>query len=216
LGFLRDLPNLKYFHNLVQLITRDRYLTVEFKEEKHKESFLWAYRKTGTQGQNKGFVEVAVLGTETRESMFLRQKYTVYILEVRFSADNVKRIDPRFQTLIDVQKLVDPKKIKVNLPVLSKEVLKGNKRKIIEKRKFVIQEFLEKLLNCKETYLIPEIFKTLNLATNPNSNKTEEEIAIKLPSLQTIRVLIDVKHATISDLKVTISRNLGLVFNEEF
>jgi hypothetical protein len=36
LGLLRDLPNLKYFHNLVQLITRDRYLTIEFKEEKQK------------------------------------------------------------------------------------------------------------------------------------------------------------------------------------
>lgn len=32
----RDLPNLKYFKNLVQIIHMDRYLTIEFKKEKHK------------------------------------------------------------------------------------------------------------------------------------------------------------------------------------
>lgn len=32
----RDLPNLKYFKNLVQIIHLDRYLTIEFRKEKHK------------------------------------------------------------------------------------------------------------------------------------------------------------------------------------
>lgn len=32
LTMVRDLPNLKYFKNLVQIICEDRYLTIEFKK----------------------------------------------------------------------------------------------------------------------------------------------------------------------------------------
>jgi len=40
LSMVRDLSNLKYFKNLVQLIHEDKYLTIEFKKEKQKLSFL--------------------------------------------------------------------------------------------------------------------------------------------------------------------------------
>jgi hypothetical protein len=54
--------------------------------------------------QNHDLVSVAVLGTETRESVF--KEYTVYILEVKFGEGNLKKIYPRFKTLLSVQKLV--------------------------------------------------------------------------------------------------------------
>ena len=36
LRIARDLPNLKYFKNLIQLINEERYLTISFKKEKQK------------------------------------------------------------------------------------------------------------------------------------------------------------------------------------
>ena len=42
------------------------------------------------------------------------------------------------------------------------------------------------------------------------------EITINLPSMQVVKVTIDVKNATISELKEAVGQNLGLMFMSQF
>ena len=64
--YVRDLPNLKYFKNNVQIINSGRYLNIHFKKLKQKEEFLKKVDKTDVKKYNKKFLNVKVLGTETR------------------------------------------------------------------------------------------------------------------------------------------------------
>lgn len=100
--------------------------------------FLQATKKTTISDKNNNFVEVSILGTEIRESLF--KNYTVYIVEVQFTKDKMRKIYPRFKDLLRVQEVVDRKKIKINLPSLTKEVVfNTTKSKTIQKRKLIIQ-----------------------------------------------------------------------------
>ena len=62
----RDLPNLKYFKNLVQIINADKYLTIQFKKDKQKQLFMDALAKTDVSSKVNDFIEVTMLGTENR------------------------------------------------------------------------------------------------------------------------------------------------------
>lgn len=68
------------------------------------------------------------------------KNFTVYIVELKFSKESVRKIYPRFKDLLRVQQILDSNKIKLNLPSLSKEgIFKTTKSKTIEKRKLIIQ-----------------------------------------------------------------------------
>lgn len=76
--YVRDLPNLKYFKNNVQVINSGPYLNIHFKKLKHKEDFLDKVQRTDVNTDKNNFVDVKVLGTETRQAVF--KTYTVYIV----------------------------------------------------------------------------------------------------------------------------------------
>lgn len=214
LRIARDLPNLKYFKNLTQLINEERYLTISFKKEKQKDQFTQALAKTQIHEKGNEFVTVSMRGTESRESVF--KNYTVYIAEITFG-EQVKTIYSRFKDMLRIEEILHKKKIKVSLPSLNKETLFAtNKSKTIEKRKLIIQEFLERMLNCAECYNVPEIFKVLNLSLNEKNKRNDAEISILLPSLQVVKVMVDVKSANISDLKEAVAMNLGLIHHSQF
>ena len=210
----RYLPNLKYYRNLIQLINEEIYLTISFKKEKQKDQFSAALAKTHIHSKDNSFVTATILGTETRESLF--KNYTVYIANISFG-DEIKAIYLRFKDVLRVEEILNDKKIKINLPSLSRETLfVTSKSKTIEKRKLIIQEFLERILNCAECYNLPEIFKVLKLSMKEKDQRSEAELIINLPSMQVVKVTLDVKSASISELKEAVAQNLGLTYSSQF
>ncbi|EAR98278.2 RhoGEF domain protein (macronuclear) [Tetrahymena thermophila SB210] len=96
-------------------------------------------------------IVVTVLGTEERNSSNqMKETYTVYIAQIQIGESIKQKIFVRYSEMIELKKFIE-KYIKeiTDLEKLPKVFIFHHKTKIIEKRKILIENFLQKILSSQ-------------------------------------------------------------------
>ncbi|KAL4495468.1 hypothetical protein ABPG72_020209 [Tetrahymena utriculariae] len=116
-------------------------------------------------------IVVTVLGTEERNSSNqMKETYTVYIAQIQIGESIKQKIFVRYSEMIELKKFIE-KYIKeiTDLEKLPKVFIFHHKTKIIEKRKILIENFLQKILSssCLKNHIFCSyILSQLGLPNN--------------------------------------------------
>ena len=160
---VKDAPTGKYFKNIIYVTSKKNTLTLACHNSSQKNSLLEALRKTFNMNQDHDGdrVDVDIEGAEERDTLF--SKYTVYIVRIKTKSIELK-IFPRFSELIEIENLIRKEIPHIDMPHLVKDGwIKTRKTKTIEKRMFLIKDFLLNILNDQKVRNVGAVFSSLGL-----------------------------------------------------
>lgn len=220
-SMVKENPTGKYFKNIIMVTTKKKSLTLSCQSAVKKIELLDALTKSLSQSHDQERIDVDIEGAEERESMF--SKYTVYIVRVKSKGIDMK-IFPRFSELMELEKEIRKQIPHIEMPHLEKNAWYTTlKTKTIEKRMFLIRDFLINILNDPKVRNVAKVFTELGLdilletsiRKKQDSESNTISVAVSIAGWQQLNVWVSEK-SKIIDLKNKIVGLLGLERPQEY